>query len=558
MRECGRREAPALVSSRTNADPAVSSGTATPRTAPGVTVPPPSLLARALPAFSGTVGLVIKLLLLAVVNAIGLWGLVALLDNESWVAAVAVVVATLLIDAVYLLPVRGLIPLKFLVPGTVFLLGFQLIPIVYNTSVAFSNWSTGHNLTKEEAIRTIQETSLAQPADGAFYSMTPARDDGTLVLLLVDEATGKAFAGTEDGLEELPAAEVTVENGAITAAEGYEVLRGGELAGIDQELADVVVPAGGDTFVRPEGLSTAIELTPTLRYDERTDTFTNIETGVVFSDNGKGSYVNADGEEIDQGWRTNIGLDNFDEIFTNPLVRDPFVSTFIWTFSYALLSVVLTFFAGLFIAIALNHPGLRFQRLQRSILILPYAIPAFLSLLVWRGLLNDDFGIVNSILPVDVPWLFDPHWAKVSCLLVNFWLGIPYMFLISTGSLQAIPDELTEAARVDGASGLQVFRKITLPLLLVAVAPLLIASFAFNFNNFNAIYFLTEGGPYGEEQAVAGSTDILVSYTFKVAFQTGRGGDYGLAASLSIIIFLIVATISAISFTRTKSLENLA
>jgi ABC-type sugar transport system permease subunit len=220
--------------------------------------------------------------------------------------------------------------------------------------------------------------------------------------------------------------------------------------------------------------------------------------------------------------------------------------------------VLLTFFAGLFIAIALNHDGLRFQRVQRSILILPYAIPAFLSLLVWRGLLNDDFGVVNSILPFDVPWLFDPFWARVSCLLVNFWLGIPYMFLICTGALQAIPGELTEAARVDGASGLQVFRKITLPLLLVAVAPLLIASFAFNFNNFNAIYFLTEGGPYSAEQSVAGSTDILVSYTYKVAFQTGRGGDYGLAASLSILIFLIVAAISAISFTRTKSLENLA
>jgi arabinogalactan oligomer/maltooligosaccharide transport system permease protein len=102
-----------------------------------------------------------------------------------------------------------------------------------------------------------------------------------------------------------------------------------------------------------------------------------------------------------------------------------------------------------------------------------------------------------------------------------------------------------------------VFRKITLPLLLVAVAPLLIASFAFNFNNFNGVYFLTEGGPYGEDQAVAGSTDLLVTYTFKVAFQTGRGGDYGLAAALSIVIFLIIAVIAAVSFSRTKALENL-
>lgn len=555
MTECGRLEAPALVSRRPLV-PAVSSGTATARTAPGVAVPPPSLLARGLPAFSGTTGLALKLVLLSIANAIGLWALIALLGDGSVLAALCVLAATLAIDAVYLLPIRGLIPLKFLVPGTVFLVGFQLIPIVYNGSVAFSNWSTGHNLTKEEAIRTIQETSLAQPADGSFYAMTPARRDGKLALLLVEEGTGKAFAGTEDGLNALAPGDVTVANGTITAAEGYDVLTGSGLVGIDQELAALVIPAGGETFVRAEGLSAALELTPTLRYDERADTFTNIESGVVFRDNGRGAYENASGEEIDQGWRTNIGFDNFEDVFTNPLVRDPFLSTFVWTFTYALLSVIFTFFAGLFVAIALNHEGLRFQRLQRSILILPYAIPAFLSLLVWRGLLNDDFGVVNNVLPVDVPWLFDPFWAKISCLLVNFWLGIPYMFLVCTGALQSIPGELTEAARVDGASGTQVFRKITLPLLLVAVAPLLIASFAFNFNNFNAIYFLTEGGPYGEDQAVAGSTDLLVSYTFKVAFQTGRGGDYGLAAALSILIFLVVATISAISFVRTKALES--
>jgi arabinogalactan oligomer/maltooligosaccharide transport system permease protein len=534
----------------------VSTGTATTRTAPGVAVPPPTFIARLLPAFSGTTGLVLRLVLLAAANAIGLWALVALLGDDKWVAAVCVLLATLAIDLVYLTPIRGFVPLKFLVPGTVFLIAFQLIPIVYNSTIAFTNWSTGHNLTKEEAIATIQETSLAQPPDGSFYAMTPARVDGTLALLLVEEGTGAMFAGTEDGLEPLAPADVTVSDGVIQAAEGYDVLTGSELVGIDRELAGLVVPAGGESFVRAEGLSTALELTPTLRYDEQADTFTNIETGVVFEDNGKGSYENAQGEQIEQGWRTNIGLENFEEIFTNPLIRDPFLSTFAWTFVYAGLSVVLTFFAGLFIAIALNHEALRFQRLQRSILILPYAIPAFLSILVWRGLLNDDFGVVNSILPVDVPWLFDPFWAKVSCLLVNFWLGIPYMFLVCTGALQSIPGELTEAARVDGASGLQVFRKITLPLLLVAVSPLLIASFAFNFNNFNGIYFLTEGGPYGEDQAVAGSTDILVSYTYKVAFQTGRGGDYGLASALSIIIFLLIAAISLISFTRTKALEN--
>ena len=126
------------------------------------------------------------------------------------------------------------------------------------------------------------------------------------------------------------------------------------------------------------------------------------------------------------------------------------------------------------------------------------------------------------------------------------------------GALQAIPGELTEAARVDGAGALQVFRKVTLPLLLVAMAPLLIASFAFNFNNFNNIYLLTGGGPYAVDQSIAGSTDILISYTYKLAFAAGQGRRYGLARAISIIIFFIVAAISAISFWRTKALEDVA
>jgi arabinogalactan oligomer/maltooligosaccharide transport system permease protein len=157
---------------------------------------------------------------------------------------------------------------------------------------------------------------------------------------------------------------------------------------------------------------------------------------------------------------------------------------------------------------------------------------------------------------LDIPWLFDPTWARVSCILVNVWLGFPYFFLVNTAALQAIPAELTEAARVDGASSLQVFRRVTLPLLLVVTAPLLIASFAFNFNAFNNIFFLTEGGPYGVEQSIAGSTDILISYTYKLAFSSGQGAQYGLAAAVSIFIFFIVAGISAVSFWRTKSLET--
>jgi arabinogalactan oligomer/maltooligosaccharide transport system permease protein len=536
-----------------------SAPTSLPTAPPGdVHVPRPSLVARAVALFAGPVGVVCKVLLLAAANALGLWAFVGLLVEDKWAIALTALLATIAIDVVYLMPGRRTVPLKFLVPGTVLLIVFMLVPIVYNATIAFTNYSTGHNLTKEEAIAAIQEASLVAPVDGKAYTMTPAERRGQLVLLLADDEAGTAFVGTEEGLEELPADEVTITGGAVTAAEGYTVLAGNELAGIDQQLTALVVPVDEDTFIRAEGLSTAVELTPLLRYDEAKDTFTNVETGVVYSDNGEGSYADPSGQVLEQGWHINVGFDNFEAIFTDPLVRDPFVSVFVWTFAYAGISVALTFAFGLFLAITLNKQGMRLRGMQRSLLIIPYAIPAFLSVLVWGGLLNDDFGLINRTLGTEIPWLLDPTWAKVSCLLVNFWLGFPYFFLVCTGALQAIPEELTEAARVDGATSRQVFRKVTFPLLLVTVAPLLIASFAFNFNNFNNIYFLTRGGPYSEDQVVAGSTDILISYTYKLAFQAAGGADYGLASAVSIMIFFIIATISAISFSRTKALENLA
>jgi arabinogalactan oligomer/maltooligosaccharide transport system permease protein len=266
--------------------------------------------------------------------------------------------------------------------------------------------------------------------------------------------------------------------------------------------------------------------------------------------------VSASGEDLEPGWKTYIGFSNFSRIIHDPLIRNPFLRVLAWTFAFAALSVLLSFALGLFLAIALQK-AFRLQRLYRIVLVLPYAIPGFLTILVWRGLLNDDFGVVNHLFHLHISWLFDAWWARVSVLLVNLWLTFPYFFLVSLGALQSIPGDLVEAARVDGAGPFQVFRKITLPLLLVAVAPLLVASFAFSFNNFNVIYLLTGGGPPSEDQPTAGSTDILLSYTYKIAFATGKGNNYALAAGISIVIFLIVATISAVSFWRTKALESL-
>ena len=512
---------------------------------------------RAVAALSGPIGLALKLFLLALVNALAVWASVILATDEKWIALGVLVIATAAIDFVYLS--RRRYPLKFLIPGILFLLAFQLTPIVYNANIAFSNWSTGHILSKDEAIQGIQRNSLVESADGGAYVMAAARDEsGELVLVLVDEETEKAFLGTSEGLEEIDDGVVRLDaDGLISGApDGVTLVPGDELFGLDQELASFTVPVGGDRAIRPEGFDSALELAPSLRYDAGTDTFTSIEDGVVYRNNDRGSFVAAGGAELEPGWRTGIGFDNFGSVLNDPLVRDPFLRVFVWTCIFASLCVLLSFALGLFLAIVLDKPKLRFQRTYRSLLVIPYAVPGFLSLLVWQGLLNDDFGVVNNVLNTSIPWLFDPVWAKVSVILVSVWLTAPYFFLVAMGALQSIPAELTEAARVDGGGRWQIFRRVTLPLLLIAVAPLLIASFAFNFNNFGNIYLLTGGGPAADDQSVAGATDILITYTYKIAFESGKGNDYGLASAVSILIFFIVATISAITFWRSKSLEE--
>jgi len=182
-------------------------------------------------------------------------------------------------------------------------------------------------------------------------------------------------------------------------------------------------------------------------------------------------------------------------------------------------------------------------------------MPSFAMLLVWRDMFNTDFGLINRLLGVDVDWLGGDWTARLAVIGVQMWLGYPYMFLVATGALQAIPRELTEATSVDGATAWQAFRRITLPLLLVALSPLLISSFAYNFNNFNAIYLMTEGGPFPADNPSVGGTDLLITYTYRLAFGAA-GAQYGFAAAVSVFIFLLVALISAASFRRTRAQEE--
>lgn len=519
------------------------------------TAPKPAFVPRLISAFSGTVGFAVKIALLSASNALAIWAVYVLLARRHWIAVAVLVGATVLIDLLYMAR-RFALPAKFLIPGTIFLIGFQIVPIVYTAEVSFTNYATGHIATKADAVKQIELTSLQPPPNGKTYTMAAAHDSaGKLVLILQDDATKRDYLGTQKGLTPLPASGVIANDSGIVSAKGYTLLHGVALFNIDKTLQTYVVPVDR-AGIRPQTTSTAVELEPTLRYDAKRDAFIRLSDGAVFRDAGKGEFAHG-ADALEPGWKTGVGTKNFSRILHDPLVRQPFISVFVWTFAFAAGVVSLSFSLGLFLAIALDKKGLRFQRVYRSILIIPWAIPGFLSLLVWQGLLNDQFGVVNRLFHLNVPWLFDANWAKVSCILVSSWLTVPYFFVVSMGALQSIPAELTEAARVDGGGPFQVFRRVTLPLLLVAVAPLMVASFAFNFNNFNNIYFLTGGGPPQANSAIAGSTDILISYTYKLAIATGKGQDFALAAAVTIVVFFITAAISTIGFSRTRVLEDI-
>jgi maltose/maltodextrin transport system permease protein len=202
------------------------------------------------------------------------------------------------------------------------------------------------------------------------------------------------------------------------------------------------------------------------------------------------------------------------------------------------------------LAVILEWKELRFRRAYRTLLILPYAVPAVLSILIFKGLFSQEFGAVNQFLRAIFgfapEWETNPWGARAMILLVNVWLGYPYMMLVCTGMLQSIPSAIYEASAIDGSGPIVNFFDITLPLVLPPLIPILIASFAFNFNNFNLIYLLTAGGPKMVGGGIAGDTDLLVNYTFNIAFRDS-GTNYGLASAIATLLFMIVAFLAWIN-----------
>jgi arabinogalactan oligomer/maltooligosaccharide transport system permease protein len=252
------------------------------------------------------------------------------------------------------------------------------------------------------------------------------------------------------------------------------------------------------------------------------------------------------------------GFGTFADIIKIKIWGGTFVRIFIWTVLWAFLATFSSYTFGLFQALILRAKAVKLRAAWRAIFILPWAVPGIVSTMVFRAMLHQD-GAINQmllgagIIEQAIPFLSNVFWARLCLILVNVWLGFPYFMALISGVMTTVPQELYEAAQIDGANAFHQFQAITLPIILASTAPQLLMSVTFNFNNFNMIYFLTDGGPPNPSFQMAGSTDILISWIFKLTIDQRM---YNYASALSIFIFVVVASVSAWNLLRTRAFKE--
>ncbi|WP_367387041.1 sugar ABC transporter permease [Bacillus vallismortis] len=259
-----------------------------------------------------------------------------------------------------------------------------------------------------------------------------------------------------------------------------------------------------------------------------------------------------------------VGFKNFLNIFFLGSYRETFLNVLGWTIIWTICATTLQIILGIVTALFVNQDFIKGKRIFRMIFLLPWAVPAFITIMSFSNIFNDSIGAVNAqVIPllnhlpfVELPaiaWKTDPFWTKTALIMIQTWLGFPYIYVMVTGVLQAIPGELYEAAKIDGSTFIQRFQRITLPMILFATAPVMITQYTFNFNNFSIIYLFNEGGP-GSAGAGAGSTDILISWIYKLT--TGTSPQYSVAAAVTLLISFIVIGISLIAFKKSNAFGN--
>jgi maltose/maltodextrin transport system permease protein len=496
----------------------------------------------ALPRFTFGVG---ELVRLAVVGVIALalvyvvWGLY--LAGEPLFAAVAMAI---LVGIVIVFGARRFYTARFVFPAVTAVLVFIALPVIYTSYVGFTNYGSRNLLTfdrvtallmgQESVDKDTERPFALVAADGGYRLFLPEGDAG-----LISEPF--ALDGTPVQLTMQPVDAAPAE----TVPMRDVVSRRTELAAVT-----ALLPDGGE--IVSSGLRSFAKVTPVYERQDDGSLLNTIDGTRLVPDHEVGFYRNEAGATVPPGWRVHVGLANFQRVLFSEGIRQPMLQIFFWTVSFALLSVTLTFALGLLLASILQWPHLKGKAIYRILLILPYAVPAFISILVFRGLFNQNFGEINLILKalfgIQPQWFTDAALTRTMTILVNIWLGYPYMMLLAMGYLQSVPQDHYKAAALEGSSPIRSFFSITLPQILPPFVPLLISSFAFNFNNVVLILLLTRGAPDIPGTLIpAGQTDILGSFTFRMSF-VDSGQSFGIAGAISTLIFIIVGLIAYANF----------
>ena len=437
---------------------------------------------------------------------------------------------------------------RFVFPAIVAVLAFITLPVLYTSYLGFTNYGSANLLTQERATNVL--LSRVSVDEGTKRPFNLIADDGGYRLFFPAAGDAPALISQPFSLEKGASESVPVTAEPFEGEEP-EALGMRDVVQLRNELGLVEVSLPDGAGLRSSGLRAFASVEPVYRLQEDGSLLAQ-DGSVLTPDQSRGFFVTEEGRAIAPGWSVNVGLANFERVLNDPGVRAPMVGIFIWTMAFAAISTVLVFAIGVGLASILQWEHLRGKAIYRLLLILPYAVPAFISILVFRGLFNQNFGEINMILDaafgIKPPWFTDGAWARTMTVIVNVWLGYPYMMLLGMGFLQSVPADQKKAAALEGAGMFRTFFTITLPQILPPFLPMLIATFAFNFNNLVLILLLTQGLPDIPGTTIpAGQTDILGSFTYRISFMDA-GQNFGLAGAIATLIFVVVGIIAYANF----------
>lgn len=495
----------------------------------------------------------------ALLAALYLVFLVYMAGQTSW----ALGTLTLLAAGFYAYLSRANFALRYLFPGIAGMLVFVAFPLIYTAQIGFTNYSSAHLLSEERArdylldqhevveAQVLNFTLHADAADVTQYRLLLSDPELATPLWLSPALTLGSGAQTRLTMQ-------AAADAKLPAADTALPLR--ELIRHRDALRGLTLQVPGQPELRYLGLR---EFGPIQQHwqAEPDGSLKRHSDGQVFRpDRERGNFSSAGGELLQPGFKVMVGWRNYARMVLDADFRGPFLAIFSWTVLFSALTVLFATAIGMLLAVLLNWEDLKYRATYRTLLFLPYAVPGFISILVFKGLFNQNFGEINAILDallgVKPAWFADPLLAKVMLLIVNVWLGYPYIMILCAGLLKAIPADLYEASAIAGAGPMTNFFKITAPLIIKPLAPLLVSAFAFNFNNFVLIALLTDGRPdFLNTKIPAGQTDILVSYTYRIAFKDS-GSDFGLAAAISTLIFFLVAALSLLNLRLMRKTQD--